>query len=113
MAVPIPDGFEPTTGTVLDRDDGVIADRTDDGAIALRQLYPAAYYDISLQWRALTTEKLSQIEGFFADNRMGEIEIELDDSAYHVKQIGGLRRRWTDGAGLADLSLNVRGTRVA
>lgn len=113
MAVAFPSGLNLCTGTILEEEDGVVIDRTDDGAMAVRQLYPQSYYVIDATWSALTREKHDTLRSFLSSNRVNELTLTLDDGTYDVRQISPLKASYQYGNGMVSASCRFRGTKNA
>lgn len=113
MAVAFPTGLNLCVGTVLEEEDGVVIDRTDDGDMAVRQLFPVSYYVIDATWAALTREKHDTLRSFLSSNRASELTLTLDDGTYDVRQISPLKASYQYGNGMINASCRFRGTKNA
>lgn len=113
MAVAFPTGLNLCTGTVLEEDDGVVIDKTDDGAMAVRQLYSTTYYMIDAVWNALPRDKHNTLRSFLSSNRTSELTLTVDDATYTVRQIAPLKTPYQHGNGMVTASCRFRGTKNA
>lgn len=111
MATAFPDGLGLCVGTALEDEDGVKIDITDDGAPALRQMYPQTYYVIDAAWTALTRELHATLRNFLSTNRLNELTLVVDDASYTVRQVSPLKTPYRYGGGKVDASCRFRGTK--
>lgn len=82
MAVTLPPQYRFTTSSTLSEDTGVAVDKTDDGATALRGLYPYSYFDIDVDFAALPIAEHLLLMAFLRTNKLAEIAFSIDGEAY-------------------------------
>lgn len=108
MAATLPGIYRLTTDSSLTEETGVAVDTTDDGASALRDLYPQSYYQIDAVFPLLSPTDNAALLAFLRSNRLQEIDVPIDGVVYRcrivrapsVKFVGGLWRQ---------VSLQLRG----
>lgn len=101
MAVTLPAQFTLTPSSTVTEETGVAVDKTDDGANALRDLYPKSYFDLQAEFTEMHMDNYPALLTFLRTNRLFEIDILLDGITYRMtitkppvtKFVGGLYRQ--------------------
>lgn len=101
MPVTLPTKYKLTKGTTFSEDNGVVVDRTDDGATASRDLYPRSYFEINVEFLPLAVVEHAGLMSFLRANKTEEFDLTIDLETYRcrltkapsVKFLGGQFRQ--------------------
>ena len=112
MSISLPASPAPTIATAYSTDTGMVADRTDDGATKLRDLYAATQYEVRLQWDSLEIGGKDLLDTFFEVNKAAQIDAVVSGKTYRGKVIKSPDVSFDSSQNLYKLSVTIRGPRV-
>lgn len=112
MSVPVfPQSIRISTRSRVKPDSGVEHDKTDDGVLLARELYPQSFYDLTIVLQALSQAERGQVEGFLSQYQVGEFDIWVHPHMYRVSRSGDYEIQWVGGL-LVTVQFECRGVRL-
>ena len=108
MAATLPGIYRLTNDSALSEETGVAVDMTDDGASAVRDLYPRSYYAVQAVFAPLLAAEHAGLLAFLRGNRLQEIDVPLDGVVYRCRAVGAPAVKFVGGL-WRQVSLQLRG----